>query len=239
MNDFKCVVAGLFIMLLTSCAGQTLQPETSAKLQSGNVATMYFMNNKKIKYNEMVYKVFWNETRQQEASFSTLWDIDKDLSAKYSKALIGCGVNSRSAPQLLSDDADYQALATCIANTRRKEDGKYPPLELSSKVSEKLNELGIDLLLVIRTTCFVGTTTSMFDLLSVHMPSIIVVYDVNSGMEVFSNLFYVGSGNIRYEKSPREIEKDNLKMLKEATYGWIEAKAQKSLSKSLQLTAGH
>lgn len=231
------VILCVFPVILSGCGLKKLRPEVGSKLRSGNVATMFYMETKKIKYEEMVYKVLWNEERKQDATFTGFWDIDKDLSEKYSEALVGYGIKSRPVQQLLPDKSDYNALESCIAGTR-KEDGMNRPLQLSPELSHKLRDMGLDFLVVIRSAYFYGKATSMFSFLSVNVPSIIIVYDINDDKEEYSELFYVGGGNIAYDKSPREIENNGLKMLKEATYKWLQTSTQKRLPEALSLMSG-
>lgn len=229
------ILLGLIILLFTACATPQLRPDVTTGIRSGNVATMYFMEKKVIEYEEMVYKVLWNEIRTQNANFSGMWDIDRDLTEKYSAALVGHGVKSRPVQQIFPDDASYGALVQCVAKTR-KTDGTNQPLELSPEVTAKLKSAGIDFLIVIRTLRYYATTTSMMNILSVHMsPSAIIIYDVKGGKEEYNEFFYVGVGNIRYEKSPREIEKNGLEILKKSTYEWLEGSMQKALPQTLLL----
>ncbi len=228
---FFCV----FTMMLSACATQRLRPEVGNRIRTGDVATIFYMESKKIKYAEMVYKVFWNEDRRQDATFKGIWDIDQDLSERYSQALVGYGVKSRPVQHLLPEKSDYNALVDCIVKTR-KADGMDQPLQLTPEVSRKLRGMGLDFLVVIRSAYYYGSTTSMFSVLSVHVPSILIVYDINSGQEEYREPFFVGTGNISYEKSPREIEDNGLKKLKEATYKWLRISIQKPLPDALLLT---
>jgi hypothetical protein len=222
-------------VLLSACGTQKLRPEVSSKLRNGNVATMYYMESKKIKYHELVYKVLWNEEREQDAVFEGFWDIDKDLSERYSEALVGHGIKSRPIQALLPEESEYKALVKSLVQTYQA-DGTVQPLRLSQGVSKKLKGMGLDYLVIIDSDWFYGDVNPMFSSVLVYIPSFIIVYDINGDKEEYREVFGVGSGSIDYEKSPREIEDNGLRKLKDATYEWLQTSTGKRLPEALSLT---
>jgi hypothetical protein len=229
------VVLCVATAMLSACGAQKLRPEVSTSLCRGNVGTLYHMNDKKIKYNELVYRVLWNEEREQEAAFTGFWDIDTDLSVRYSDALAGYGIKSRPVRQLLAEESDYNALVKCIYQTY-KPDGTLQPFQLSPEVSQKFRDMGLDYLVIIDSDWFFCRVNAMFSSVLVYIPSSLIVYDIKSDKEEYRESFSVGGGNIGYQKSPREIEDNGLKILKESTYKWLQTSTRKWLPEALSLT---
>jgi hypothetical protein len=223
------------LAVLTGCASTNLRPEVGSKLKSGNVAAMFYMEHKKINYNEMVYKVLWNENREQDATFKGFWDIDRDLSNSLANEMGKIGISTKSVNQLLLDGDDFDALNSCITGTRGP-DGANRPLALTPGLQKQFKDLGVDYLVVMRTAYFITQAVSMFKTITVQMPSILIVYDINNGKEEYSEYFPLGGGH-KYEKSPREIEENGLKQLKELANQWIATAVAERFPKTMSLAA--
>lgn len=106
----KCtILLGLVYVLLTGCAVQPLTAQKSQDMRNGNIAVGYLQLEKRIEYNELVYKVLWNEQRSQTAVFEGIWDIDANLSERLSAQLNEQGLTTpvgiqRPGAERLSED---------------------------------------------------------------------------------------------------------------------------------------
>ncbi|MCP4745649.1 MAG: hypothetical protein GY874_05830 [Desulfobacteraceae bacterium] len=221
------------LVVLTACASTNLRPEVGTKLKSGNVAAMFYMDHKTIDYDELVYKVLWNEKRQQLATFGSFWDIDKDLSNTLANTMGKIGISTKSVNQLLFDEDDYNALRLCIVDNKGP-DGKNWPLTLTPGLQKQFKDLDVDYLVVLRTVSFSAEVNSMFKHILMRMPSILIIYDINNGKEEYRELFGMGGGH-KYNKSARELEEDGLKQLKKLANQWIATAVEKQFPKTLSL----
>jgi hypothetical protein len=203
------------LFTLTACGGPSLRPEVGARLKAGKVAAAVYMEDKSIDYNELVYKVMWNQEHHQRVTFAGLWDVDTDLTEKFAKALQGIGLSTVPANKVLSG-IDFKVLIDALAATRAG------PLELSSDTREQLRKAGVDYFIALRAAHFTVQTGSFwFGNLGLSMPSLLVVYDVKGAQEEHRDLFSIGR-NMSYENSPRDIEQNGLAQLREAMYSSME-----------------
>jgi hypothetical protein len=232
------VLALLFT--LTACASTpALRPEVGARLKVGKVAAAVYIEEKTINYEELVYKVMWNENRRQEVTFGSLWDIDRDLSEKLAKEMKGIGLSAVAANKILPD-IDFKVLSDALAATHASRsipattNTLEKPLELSSDMREQLRQAGIDYLIAMRSPCIrVMTGSFSFGHVAIMVPSTLIVYDVTRAREEFRGFFGLG-GNLAYDETPHDIEKHGLAQLRKAMHLWmaiaVKARMQETLS---------
>ncbi len=215
----KTALGIIVAVVVSACATVPLAPEVSQNLRSSNIATAFYLESKAISYSEMVYKVLWNETRTQRSTFDGFWDVDADLSQAFADETSQLGLNTTPIRTALPNDGDYQALVTAIQNTRGA-DGTNVPLRLDEDTTTKLLTHGIGYLMVLRGANFIVSTTSFNSSGPVHLPAILIVYDVRTGVEEYSELFSI-AGGVKWGDSPRNLEANNLALLRENAPAWV------------------
>ncbi len=223
----------LLMLIFVGCATVPIQPEISSKLKTGKIASTIYFEKKTIEYSEMVYKVLWNETRTQSANFDGIWDVDKDLTEIQIAEMNKKQLNTVSLRTILNDEPSYDAFVKAIQKTHGP-DGRYMALMLDEQTNSRLNQAGIDFVVLVRTACFTSSTTSVIKLAQVYMPSILIVYDVNQAKEVH-NCNYTMGGNVSYGDSSRDLEANNLSLIKEESKKWVQQSAMNGLPKQLGL----
>ena len=232
----KFFSAILLTFILAGCAAAPpLKPEVSDNLRSSTIAAAFYMVNKSISYNEMVYKVLWNETRSQTSTFEGIWDVDKDLCRVMTEEMMNQHLNTIPIDEVLTDEAIYNDFADAM-RAPVWVDSKRAPLKLSANVVRKLKQSGIGYVVAVRSVHFYLSTTSMNSFGPMAVPSDLRVYDVNNGEEVYGVNYPMG-GRIDWGKSVRNIESNNLATLKEASRKWVRLSTEKELPKRLGLVA--
>lgn len=224
------IFAGL---LITGCASTArMTPEASSSLKTGKVAAAVYVEGKRIKYDELVYKVLWNESRSQQATFEGMWDVDRDLSGTFSNSLRQIGLAAQPISNVLIQDKQYAAFEQAILNTRDA-DQMNAPLTLTDNTRMALTSAGIDHLVLVRAVHFQARKVSGFKP-QFSLPSVLIVYDVKKGTQAYQGTLRMG-GAIAVKDSAREVEANGLAKLKAASREWVKFATSKRIPTDLGL----
>ncbi len=231
----KRVINTLFLLfVLAGCAATSpIKPEVSNNLRSNKIAAAFYMVNKSISYNELLFKVLWNETRTQVSKFEGFWDIDKDLCQVLVKEMTKHHLNTIPIHDVLTDPPAYTAFADAIRKPVWNE-GERVPLQLDEIVINHLRESGIRYIVAIRSAHFYLDTTPMNSSGPMYIPSDLRVYDIQNAEEVYGINYPIG-GRIEWGKTVRNIESNSLAILKESSREWVRLSAEKDLPNVLGL----
>ncbi|MBT8137971.1 MAG: hypothetical protein KJO54_13225 [Gammaproteobacteria bacterium] len=211
---------GLALAVICSGCASTakLTPEVASDVQNGNVAAAFFVEGKKIVYDELVYKVLWNENRSQESVFEGSWDVDQEVTTTFAQSLSAVGVTAQPVGRFLSDQSLAAKFKQSILNTRDAS-GMNTAMSLDAEVRDAFVQAGVDHLILLRAAHYRVQKVSGFSP-QFMLPSMLIVFDVRSGQQLYSEPFGLG-GKIAVEKSPREVEANDLSKLKAATHEWV------------------
>lgn len=220
----------VFVVLLSSiffagCASTTLAPETSSGIQQGKIATAAYTVDKKIHYEEMVYKVLYNETRTQEAVFEDFWDIDKAHTDLLTQALNNLDLDASAGLTALSEETRAQLEKNIELSLEAAKQGEPEPFKLENTTRSTLMGAGYDYLVLLRTSNIMVTTTSMIDSATIWLPSSLIVLDLEENGQAYNEALIIQS-LANYEESVRELEDNNLALIQKAT--------QKQLAEGLE-----
>lgn len=222
----------LIVSLTTGCASTSkLAPEVATELSTSNVAAAFYLEGKKINYNEMVYKVLWNETRAQESVFEGSWDVDSDVTSTFSDGLTSIGLASRPIFKALPEGL-HDEFVQSVLNTRGA-DGYNVPMSMDPAVRDALLASNVDFVVLLRGASFQAEKYSGFKP-QFSIPSLLIVYDVRRNTQQYDGLFHLG-GPIAVEESPREVEANGLAKLKTATRQWIHTATAARMPEALGL----
>lgn len=225
----------LFVVVtLTGCATPALRPEVSLDLQQSKLAGVFYLEKKTIEYNEMVYKVLWNENRKHVSDFNGLWDIDAEMTEQLAKDMAGLHLDAKPIRAILSEDASYNDLVKAIQGTRGP-DNTNVPLQLGDSTLAKLRKAGIGYLLVVRAAGFNISTTTMNSSGALNLPSILFVYDIKQGKEEYRELMFSGEF-VKWGKTPRNIESNDMSILKDASKKMLKVSVENHFPKVLGVT---
>jgi len=212
------ILALCFAVVLSGCAATALQPEVASSIRQNKVAVAAYVEDKKINYSEMVYKVLWNETHSQTAAFEGLWDVDRDLTDLLTEELRQVGVDGYPVTSVLVDE-DYGKFVEAI-RTAQNQEGRKVPVALSEEIRNELYSSGFKYLILLRSSGLHVQTTSMFSMAQLNMPVFLIVSDLESNSEKYNESFWL-MRNIDFEESVREIEDDNLAQVRETVASWM------------------
>ena len=230
----KIVIGVLLTSVVAGCAStQKLTPEIAGEIQDGAIAAAFYVEGKKIVYDELVYKVLWNENRSQESVFEGSWDVDHEVTATFSESLGDAGLTARSVSSVLSDKAAYKDFEQAILNTRGA-DRMNVPMSLNDSLRSEFLDAGVDYVMLLRAAHYSVQKVSGFSP-QFGLPTLLIVYDVRRNEQVYKGAFPLG-GKIAVEESPREVEANGLAKLKSATHEWVAAATTSRLPEALGLT---
>ena len=201
------------LLAVSGCA--TVAPMDQSSLddmRASNVAVALSYPEKKINYDELVYKVLWNETRSATVSFKGVWDIDLDLSSQFAEQFRNKNLKAVSVAEVL-DDAEYAHFSETMAAyhpARQSED-----FTVDEQVRTALLDKGIEYLIAMRCVNLHVQAFSMgMD------PVVQLIYRMNVvNLRTNKVQYSVASGLVArpdVEKSAREIEADGLAKLRAA-----------------------
>jgi len=229
----KLAVGFVVAVICGGCASTaTLAPEVASDLQSGSVAAAFYVEGKKIVYDELVYKVLWNENRSQESVFEGSWDVDEDITATFSESLSDVGLSAQPVDMVLLENELAASFEQSILNTRDA-NGMNTAMSLDNDVKREFEKAGVDYLILLRAAHYRVQKVSGFSP-QFMLPAMLIVLDVRSGQQLYMEPFGLG-GKIAVEKSPREVEADGLAKLKAATHEWVDVAISGRLPKALGL----
>lgn len=223
----------IFAFICSGCASTSkLTPEAASNLQNGNVAAAFYVEGKKIVYDEMVYKVLWNENRSQDSVFEGSWDVDQELTATFSNSLSSAGLAAQPADMILLNSSLAASFEQSILNTRDSS-GMNTALSLNDDVKRAFEQAGVDHLILMRAAHFNVQKVSGFSP-QFSLPSMLLVYDIRNGQQLYMEPFGLG-GKIAVEKSPREVEANGLAKLKAAAHQWVDVATTTRLPEAIGL----
>ncbi|ROT96145.1 hypothetical protein EB809_17115 [Marinobacter sp. R17] len=231
---FRSLLIVICSVAFAGCAS-TLPQETSTGIKQGKVVSAAVMLDKKIQYNEMVYKVLYNETRTQEAVFGGFWDVDKDHTKLLTSALQALHVNVDSVSQALPE-SEYNDLYERLENsyTDNPQEDPATPFELNETTRSRLLDEGYQYLVLFRTSFIMVDATSITSSATLKLPSTITIIDLVSNGEDYNGsflpVFYAD-----YDESVRELEDDNLALIKSATQQRLEEGLRHEFSNMLSI----
>ncbi len=231
-SSIKLGFVALVLSVLAGCASAPLEQGEARRVYDNKVAATVYVEQKRIKYDEMVYKVLWNETRSQDAMFGDAWAIDADLEDQMVSSMNDLGFKAQGLSKILHQP-EYRLFVSAMKNTRGSEEVNQA-LRLDPSTSKSLLNQGVRYLVALRPAYFLVSTTSMNSSGPVSLPSLLIVYDIESDKEIYSELFLVGGG-VEWGDSLRNLEKDNLKILRDSVPGWLAASIEKEFPRLFNL----
>lgn len=227
MKPIQYICLLCMVAFFSGCAtAPILSKDVSQDLRGSKVAVAYAQLNKKIHYQELVYKVLWNETRTHDVSFDGLWDIDSELSAYMASRVTQIGLNAVSVYDVASKDSMMELHQTLLSKQYSD------PLKLSDALRDNLLQNNIDYLIVVDSDYI-----SVYAQIGVKQGSAladIYLQNVRSNEQKYFSGMGVG-GKLKVEKKAREIEDNNLQGLKESLKEWLALSISKGMPKQLGL----
>lgn len=227
MKSIKLIALLIVSALFFGCAASpTLSPDVTQSLKGSKLAVVYAQSEKRIHYNELVYKVLWNETRTKDVSFNGLWDIDTDLTSYMAPKVCDLGLKAVSLYDVVSEE-EVKELHEGLMGKGRQE-----ALVLSDNLRAKLMDEGVDYLLTLNSDYIYVYT--QIGVKQGHARAWMYVQDVRSNEQKYASFFPCG-GNFKVRENVREIENDNLAGLKGHMKEWLDLSIQKHMPKKLGL----
>ena len=220
------VLVALIGWISSGCATPRLEPSVSERFRAKDMAAAVVLLDKSIQYNEMVYKVLWNETRTHTSQFDGFWDADKTLTDAMVESMGEVGMRTRPVSSVLRPK-QYAQFVSALKSTKNP-DGTYAPLTLDQKTRTSLKKAGIGSVAVVRSANFMISTTVFNKSGLMHLPSVLLVYDVDTGKQEYAHVFPV-AGGVKWGESVRDIESNNLQSLREASPAWIENSVKRQM----------
>ncbi len=231
MKACKLLFFAMAAMILAGCAAAPLSQDVANDLKSGKIAVAYYQKEKRINYNELVYRVLWNEAREHDATFDGLWDIDTDLSNHMAPCVTKLGLNATSIHELVPQEELKVLHGNLLARDpfRDKEPVK---MVLGESLRKALLDKQIDYLLTVD-----GDYIYIYTQIGVKQGSartVLTLLDVRSNEQKYFATFPV-AGFFEVEESAREIEDNNLAGLKHMLKEWLSTAVEQSMPKQLGL----
>jgi hypothetical protein len=84
--------------------------------------------DQRVMYSELIYKVLWNETRRQDASFGGLWDVDDELTKVVATRLHDLSIRAFDWGDAVAADDRTAALQTLCPSVD-PDQTNAPPLD--------------------------------------------------------------------------------------------------------------
>lgn len=196
-------------MFTSGCALPQIKPDVADNLKQSKVAAAVYLKDKNIEYNELVYKVLWNETRTHVSDFTGLWDVDGDMTNKLVSDLTSQGIDVRPIRSILSDEPSYSSFVSSVK-------WGSTALNFEDNVLDRLKQANVQYLLLLRGERFLLSTTTFNSFGGLNfLGSTFVVYSLADKSEAYrQNLFH--SARVDWDKSPREIEMNGMAKVKAA-----------------------
>lgn len=207
------------ILLLSACA--TVQPmdqSATDDLRANDVAVALIYPEQKIHYDELVYKVLWNETRSATSSFKGIWDIDRDLSSQYAEQFRTKSLRATSVAEIL-EAPDFEHFRQSMAAYHPANQSE--PFTVDERTRKALLDKGYEYLIAMRC---VDLHVQAFSFGADPLAQLIYrmnVVDLRNNDLKYSAAAWLAA-KTPVDKSPREIEANGLAILRA------------SLSKALQ-----
>jgi len=233
MKLLKILLLLFGLVMLISCAAAPVSPDVSKQMVDSKIAVAYAQLEKRINYEEALYRVFWIEHREQNVSFEGLWDIDQDLSTYIVPGISALGLHPISLYHATAKQ-DIAELHQSLKDTSpHYNNGSRKKLVLSDSLRQSLKKNNISYLITIYSDYIYVYTQTGVKMGSARTQ--LNVMDVNSNEEKYNDIFYAGN-NLKVEKSVREIENNNLAGLKREMKKWLDLAISNRMPKALGLT---
>ncbi len=204
----SCVLT--FTLTLVSCGANQVPPKTVQGLQREKTVTVVAFDRKSINYDEMVYKVVYNETNTHVGSFEGIWDVDGDFDERWSQTLSKIGVQNQVAAEVLGDEAVLAHLREALG-TVSLDDKLVVPADVKTALTTK----GVRYIAGMRSPGFFIQANSFTpSLCQVIYGAWLVIYDLETNTQEFVEHATM-MGNVTIDESPREVEAKNLALLKQ------------------------
>lgn len=217
---------------LTGCAMPVLRPEVATDLRQSKLAAAVVLESKTIVYNEMVYKVLWNENRQNITHFDGIWDADRAMSEQLASDMTALGLQAQPVRSVLASDADYAALESAI---KAAGTGPEAPMQLDEATLGKFRKAGIGYLVVLRGAGFNLSTTTMNSSGGLNLPAMLFIYDIRQNRQEYRESMF-SSAWVTWGKTPRNIEAKGMAIVKEAASTMIKNSVDNNMPKIFGLT---
>lgn len=218
-------------LTLAGCAMPVMRPEVATDLRQSKLAAAVYLESKTIVYNEMVYKVLWNENRQNISSFDGFWDADRDMSEQLAADMKELDLQAQPVRTVLASDADYAALEKSIKATVGPGLAEVP-MQLDETTLGKFRKAGINYLVVLRGNGFNLSTTTMNSSGGLNLPAMLFVYDIKQNKQEYREPMF-SSAFVEWGKTPRNIEADGMAKVKEAAAKMVKTSIDNNLPKVL------
>lgn len=197
-------------LVLGGCGSPQVPPRTAAGLQSEQTAAVALFSRKSIDYDEQVYKVLYNESESHQSTFEGIWDVDREYTDRWSRTLVELGVNSQPVDKLVQDEQALSELRQALGSVTLDN-----PLVLSPHVKRALLEKEVRYVAGLRSPGFYVMANSLTPSTCRLIFGVwLVIYDVRAGTQEFIEHLAL-QGNISINESLRELESNELALLKE------------------------
>lgn len=233
MKIFKLSLLFCALAMFAGCATAPLRQDVSQEMRTCKTAVAYAQLEKKINYNELVYKVLWNESRTQDASFEGMWDIDHDLSQYMVPRVTKLGLHPISIYDVAPQN-EINALHDNLKGLRTAEGYMISEkkLQLDDSLRKTLMKKGIDYLITVDSDY-----VYIYSQLGVKQGSArtgLRIIDIRTNEQQYFSVFPV-AGNFKVEKSAREIENNDLAGFKHMMKEWLDRAISQQMPKLLGL----
>ncbi|HYP75357.1 MAG TPA: hypothetical protein VER12_05375 [Polyangiaceae bacterium] len=216
----KGVLLLLALFLLVGCAGERAPARTAAALKGEPIAAAFCMNSRRIHYNELVYKVVYNETVTHDSVFDGLWDVDSELSLLWAKLLPQAGMHASALSALVPSSELPPDWCSALGTP-----SEAPTLAAS--IRRALLEHQINYLVLLRASQFAVSSYSFGNYSQLIVPGDLIFYNVRTNRVEFSEHVFI-AGSIGGH-SPRELEANDLALLKKTARELISTQGLKTL----------
>lgn len=206
----QCTLALLALTLIGCATAPKMDPASVTELRANDVAVAFVYPDKKIDYNELVYKVLWNENVATTANFNGMWDIDGDLTTQFTQQFQQAGLNAVAIHSVL-DENGYKRLSEELAAYQpNPQQGMV--YSVHNDVRQALLDKGVEYLITLRGTKIFVQAQRGFN------PNITLAYhvdvvDLRNNSSKYSGTNWAGA-RPDVDKSAREIEDNGLAKLR-------------------------
>jgi len=221
----KVLAPFVALFMLAGCAGERVPAQTAATLKREPVAAAFCMNLRRIHYQELVYKVLYNETVTHDSVFDGLWDVDSELSPFWAKQLPQAGLQARSINALVPSSELPPGWCQTLG-------GEAEPGTLSAPIQKALLEQQINYLVLLRAWQFSVSSYSFGGYSQLNIQGELIVHNVRSNRKEFSE--HVSMAGSIGGHSPRELEANDLALLKQTARELIATQGVKWLRSAVE-----
>lgn len=204
-------------LLLSGCVGMETKPMEATDIEgfkAGRSAMAFVYPEKRLSYQEEVYKVFYIETRGITSEFAGMWDIDRDLSHDFARGFQGRSIDTTPIDELLTPEQQKALQGQMAAYRASDPDQGITPFSVPQELRQALLDQGIDYLISARGLNIHITAYSLTGLSLVYFPYALTVTDLRTNQPLFNSIESLNTG-YDFEDSAREIEQNGLKGLRE------------------------